>query len=66
LTVVDDAPGFLLVLLRQGPRTWSELAEAGLDRAAVLTAVGEIAASGPTVCVGERIIWLAGHRGDAR
>jgi hypothetical protein len=36
----------LLALLRPAPRTWTELAEAGLCRAAALTAVGELVGSG--------------------
>ena len=36
----------LLSLLQRGPRTWTDLLDAGLDRGAVLAGVGELALSG--------------------
>lgn len=48
----------LLALLRRGPRTWAALAEAGLDRAAVLAAAGELRAAGHTVIVTEDSVAL--------
>jgi hypothetical protein len=38
--------GILAGLLERGPRTWGELAAAGLDRGEVLLAIGELVATG--------------------
>jgi hypothetical protein len=56
-----------LELLRRRPRVWGELALAGLDRAAVLAAVEELAAAGHKARAGQDRVELlpAGADGGA-
>ncbi|MBL8800278.1 MAG: hypothetical protein JNM56_40730 [Planctomycetia bacterium] len=52
-------PPDLLSLIQHRCRTWSELADAGLSRAAVLTAIGDLVADGAhRVLVGPLVVGL--------
>jgi len=58
----------LLALLKRGPRTWRELAQAGLSRADVFGALDDLAAAGDAIFrVGpllvERVDYLADELG---
>ena len=55
----------LLRLLEYGPRTWKQLADAGLDRRAVLLAIGDIVDIGDVrIRVGPLLLELE-REGDA-
>jgi putative DNA primase/helicase len=54
LPQLSPRAGILLVFLDRGPRTWHELAWAGLDREAVLTAVGYLVEM-KDLCGGEKL-----------
>jgi len=46
MTTRSERADQLVHLLGRGPRTWTELADAGLSRAAALRAVGDVVARG--------------------
>src|SRR5262249_11088298 len=57
---LSPAAGVLLALLERGPRTWGELAAAGLSAAAVHDAAAELVARGVRLPLGTEAVSLMG------